>query len=573
MPTQSSRSTFRPQLSIYLACLLSACSFQQQPEAMVPAEHEKPIARPFPADTLYALLAGEMAGQRGREDIALLNYFQQAKKTQDPGVARQTTLLARQLQVPALALEAAALWADTEPTNPEPVYIACQYAIALGQPDKALHYNTTLLTMQSNTLFTPLADSLQTTDEATRSRFEQQLRELYSQHEKNPDLLLGIAILLGQQTRFAESLVLIRKAQSLDADYLPARLYEVEVLHASGQEAKAIHRMSSIVADNAQNNQLRLQYAKMLLNQQELTDARHQLDTLAKNQPMEPNLLLVRGLVNFRLDDLKQAKDYFEQLLFLKKHTNAAHYYLGEMSAAENKPADAIEHFRRVEAGDELLPACARGFDLMITQQQRLEGQKWLMEQRRQHPDLADKLYSIEADVLLKHDDLPRAQAALDEAIRHKADNPALYYDRSLIHERLGNVNAAEQDLRHVLTLTPNNPDALNALGFILADKTERFDEAYGFISRALAQKPDDPAIIDSMGWILFRQGKLDEAVLRLQHAYSLYPSDEVAAHLGEVLWARGDRKAARRAWEQGLKQNPDSNLIRSTRQRLDTQP
>lgn len=570
MPTQIHRKTLRPQLPVYLACLLSACSFQQQPEAMVPAEYEKPIARPFPADTLYALLAGELAGQRGREDVALLNYFQQAQKTRDPGVARQATLLARQLQVPGLALEAAELWAATDSANAEPVYIACQYAIALRQPDKAMSYNNQLLSMQSNTLFTPLAASLQGADDAARTRLEQQMRDLYSQHEGNPDLLLGIAILLEQQSRHAESLVLIRKAKSLDADYLPARLYEVEVLHRSGEHAKALSRMSGIVADHAQNDRLRMQYAQMLLSQQDLVDARQQLDKLATHKPMEPGLLLARGLVNFRLDDRKQSKDFFEQLLYLKKHTDTAHYYLGELAAADNKPADAIEHFRRVESGDELLAACARGLDLMISQNQRLEGQQWLAEQRERHPTLADKLYSLESDVLLKNDDLPRAKAALDEAIRHNPGNPTLYYDRSLVYERLGNVTAAEQDLRQVLALKPNNPDALNALGYILADKTDRLDEAHGLIARALAQKPDDPAIIDSMGWVLFRQGKLDEAVLRLQRALEIYPSDEVAAHLGEALWVRGDHKAAHKAWEQGLKQNPDSETIRATRQRLD---
>lgn len=570
MPIHMHRKTIRSQLPVYLVCLLSACSLQQQPEAMVPAEHEKPIARPFPADSLYALLAGELAGQRGREDVALLNYFQQAQKTRDPGVARQATLLARQLQVPGLALEAAELWAATDPTNAEPVYIACQYAIALRQPDKAMRYSNQLLSMHSDTLFTPLAASLQGADDATRARLEQQMRDLYSQHEGNPDLLLGIAILLEQQSRHAESLVLIRKAKSLDADYLPARLYEVEVLHRSGEHAKALNRMSGIVADHAQNDRLRMQYAQMLLSQQDLVDARQQLDKLATHKPMEPSLLLARGLVNFRLDDRKQSKDFFEQLLYLKKHTDTAHYYLGELAAADNKPADAIEHFRRVESGDELLAACARGLDLMIGQNQRLEGQQWLAEQRERHPTLADKLYSLESDVLLKNDDLPRAKAALDEAIRHNPGNPTLYYDRSLVYERLGNVTAAEQDLRQVLALKPNNPDALNALGYILADKTDRLDEAHGLIARALAQKPDDPAIIDSMGWVLFRQGKLDEAVLRLQRAIELYPSDEVAAHLGEALWVRGDHKAARKAWEQGLKQNPDSETIRATRQRLD---
>lgn len=559
---------FQRQLPLCVALMLSACSFQQQPEAMVPTTAEAPMTRPFPVDTLYSLLAAELATHRGQGDLALANYMQQAYKTRDIAVARQATLLARHLQAGQATLDAAMLWEDLEPDNPEPVYLVGQYLIASQKLDMAMVRSERLLSLDAQTLFVPIAIAARDTSDEQRTALYQRFATLAGSHAKDIDLLLGLAILQEQQGNYDASLDNIHKAQSIDDQDMQARLFEVDVLYKSGRPDKAIKRMSGIVADNQDNERLRLQYAR-LLTEQDLQKAREQFDYLAKANSMEPGLLLARALVNYRLDDKVQAKDQFEQLLFLKKHPNTAHYYLGELALADNKIPEAIEHFRRVEGDSEYVPSLIRAFDLMVQQNQRFEGQKWLAEQRKQHPELAVRLYLIEADVLMQRHDLPRSLAALDEAIQHSPDTIELYYARSLLHEKLGNVPAAEKDLRRVLAAQPDNVDALNALGYILADKTVQLDEAYRLVSRALALRPEDPAIMDSMGWVLYRQGKLDEAILRLKRAYSLYPIDEVASHLGEVLWVSGDKKEAERIWSQGLKDKPDSELIRATRKRL----
>jgi tetratricopeptide (TPR) repeat protein len=551
-----------------VALTLSACSFQQQPEAMVTATSEATAVRPFPIDTLYTLLAAELAEQRGQNDIALANYMQQAYKTRDVAVTRQATLLAQQLQAGQATLDAALLWEELEPNNPEPLYIVGQYLIAAKKPDMAIVRSEKLLALKAQTLFLPIAIAARDGSDEQRATLQKRYSTLLTSNKKSIDLLLGMAALQEQQADYASSLSNIEKAQSLDKNQLQARLFEVDVLYKSGRPDKAIKRLAGIVADYPDNEKMRLQYAR-LLSEQDLTKAREQFDYLAKANSLEPDLLLARALVNYQLEDKVQAQDLFEQLLFLKKHTNTAHYYLGEMALADKKIPMAIEHFRRVEGDSEYLPSLIRTFDLMIEQNQRLEGQTYLMEQRKKHPELALRLYLIEADVLMQRGDYPRSLAALNEAIKHSPDAIELYYARSLLHEKLNDVASAERDLRHVLVEQPDNVDALNALGYVLADKTEHLDEAHQLISRALALRPDDPAIMDSMGWVLYRQGNLNEALLRLKRAYALYPMDEVAAHLGEVLWMSGDKKAADKVWQQGIKDKPDSDIIRATRKRL----
>jgi len=139
--------------------------------------------------------------------------------------------------------------------------------------------------------------------------------------------------------------------------------------------------------------------------------------------------------------------------------------------------------------------------------------------------------------------------------------------------EKLNNLQQLEADLRRMLEIRPNDATALNALGYTLTDRTDRHQEAFGYISAALEQRPEDPAIIDSMGWVLYRLGRPDEALPYLQRAYEAYPDPEIASHLGEVLWVLGQKKEARRIWQDTLKAHPDNDIIKETVNRLTGQP
>lgn len=547
----------------------AGCGLQTPPVDLAQTEPvpQQPTA-PFPVDTLYSLLVAETAAHRGQLDIALANYYQQSYKTRDAGVVRRGTLLAQHLNASQAALDLAQLWATIEPTNPEPVYLAGQYFIAFERLDLATTQSRRLLELDAESLFVAIASSPATRDPATHAALLEEYRLLLQQYPDNIDLLLGHAWLLAQQGDFTSSLSSIEQAQRIDSDNLQAQLLEVDVLYKDGRPDKAIRRMADIVRDDPENERLRLQYAR-LLAEEDLGKAREQFDYLALKNSMDPDLLLARALLNYQLKDNVQAQDQFEQLLFLKKHTSTAHYYLGEILLAQDQDAKALEHYRRVENGSEYLPSTRRAFDIMIEQDRRLEGQKWLAEQRKLQPDLAVRLYLVEAEALLQRSDQARSLAALDEAITHHPERIELYYARSLVLERSGKSAAAESDLRFVLARQPDHADALNALGYLLADSNRNLEEAYALIHRALALRPTDPSIIDSMGWVLFRLGRLEESLLRLKDAFQRFPNDEIAAHLGEVLWTLGKPDEADKIWQQGLKLNPDSALISSTRQRL----
>lgn len=561
-------------LPVSLTITLAGCGHQSQPDqdltTTVPAASSP--ARPFPVDALYSLLVAETAANRGQLDVALANYYQQAYKTRDIGVVRRATLLAEYLNASQATLDLAQLWADIEPQNPEPVYLAGRYLVAFQRPDLALPKSKHLLDMNAQTLFVPIALSPAASDPKVQADLLKEYETLLQQHPDNIDLLLGHAALLETQGNYTDSLADVDKALGINNKDLQARLFEVDILYKAGRPDKAVKRMSEIVEDDPENTRLRMQYAQML-SEQDLEKAREQFEYMAQRNSLEPDLMLSRAMVNYRLNDRVQAKDLFEQLLFLKKHTDIAQYYLGEIELTNQQPGKAIEHYRRVEGGSVYLPAVARAFNLLIQQNRRLEGQQWLVEQRKQHPEQAMQLYMIEADTLLKNNDATRSLAALNEAIAKYPDQPELYLARSLLQEKLGNLTAAEADLRFVLAKQPDNVDALNALGYILANNNQKLDESQQLLARALTLRPEDPAILDSMGWVLYRMGRTEEAVFRLKKSFNLNPNDEVAAHLGEVLWSIGKRTEAEAIWQQGLKLKPDSEFIITTKKRLLVQP
>lgn len=568
----ASHSSFRYLASsLLLALALVGCSYSPSSSETSSSSPKMELDKPFPDGALYSLLVAEVAINRGQLDIALANYYQQAYKTRDADIARRATMLASYLQAHQAALDLAQLWSTIEPDNAEPIYIAGQYFLDNGQPQAALQQSKKLLALQARSLFLAIATNPITAEKENLSSLTNEYADLLKEHPDNIDLLLGNAALLSANERYEDSIALIDKALAADKDNLAARLLEVDVLYKNGRPDTAVKRMGDLVNNDPENERLRMEYARML-SEVDLKKAREQFDYLAQKNSLESNLLLARALVNFQLKDYAQAREFFEQLLFLKKNTDTAHFYLGEIDLATQKTGKALEHFRRVENGSEYLPAATKAFQLMVQQNRRLEGQQWLANQRTLHPTLAPALYLIEADALFRSNDIPRSLAVLNEALKQYPNTPNLNMARSLIHQQQGNLAAAEADLRAVLAIEPRNVDALNALGYLLADSNRQLDEAKQLLDRALALQPKDPAILDSMGWLLFRTGQNEEALLRLKQSFALHTNDEVAAHLGEVLWQTNQRDEAKKMWNEGLKLEPNSEAIRNTRQRLQAQ-
>ena len=296
--------------------------------------------------------------------------------------------------------------------------------------------------------------------------------------------------------------------------------------------------------------------------------AREQFEVLSAQSPDDAELLLSLALINRETGDDLVARAYLQQVLATGKRQDQAHYYLGRI-AEDRKEADrALTHYMQIGDGRQYLGANQRIGRILVGDGQLDASHAWFVKQRQSVPARRVQLFGIEADSLSSAGAQAASMAVLNAGIEAYPDSASLLYARSMLGQQVNDLALMEADLRTIIASDPNNATALNALGYTLADQTGRHDEAYELISRALALEPNEPAILDSMGWILFRQGKLEDALGYLKQAYAAFPDPEVAAHLGEVLWAMGRTDQARGVWQGALLKAPNHSMLRATLQR-----
>ena len=255
------------------------------------------------------------------------------------------------------------------------------------------------------------------------------------------------------------------------------------------------------------------------------------------------------------------------------KATPARLYLLGQLAELREKNELALDWYGRIASGLQREQAQLR-IAVLLDQSGKLDDAltrlRELQASDSEYGEVLRDAYLLEAELLLRNQ---RHEDAIDAYVRGLSifeDDPELIYARALGYERLDNIPAAEADLRRLIELDPENADALNALGYTLADRTDRYQEALELIQRALKLKPDTPAIVDSLGWVLFRLGRTAEALPHLRRAFELQRDAEVAAHLGEALWVSGDKDEARSIWRQGRELDPDNRALKQVLERLD---
>ncbi|TQV84794.1 tetratricopeptide repeat protein [Exilibacterium tricleocarpae] len=558
-------------LTLYGCATQTPVPVTETPVEVVPEPVVEAPPRPFPAETLYALLVAEMAGSRERYDIALGNYIQQAHKTRDPGVTARATRIARFLGARQAALNTALLWVQLQPDNREARMIAATELAQAGRLLEAFEQSSQLLALGSTPIFqTIAARAVQVTD-TQREQLLEQYQMLLLQHPQNMQLLVGRGLLLQQQTELEAALDSARQALAQDTTYIPAAILEAKLLHQLEMPEQALERLVQLLQQFPENKRLRLQYARLLANY-DLEQAHRQFSLLVEQSPDDPELVFSLALVSNERGLKEEARRYFERLLTLGHRRSSAHFYLGRLEEESENYNQALQHYWQVEPGPDFLPAILQSTDILVRQNSLGEANERLDKLRQRFPDQAERFYLLESEVLGQHDYLDEAQSLLTGALQQNPTSAKLLYARAMINERRDLLDVMERDLRTILKYEPNNATALNALGYTLADRTTRYEEALELISQALDIRPDDPAIIDSMGWVHYRLGNFDEALLRLREAMKAYPDHEIAAHLGEVLWVLGREQEAREIWREGLRLNPNSEVIPATMQRLQKQ-
>lgn len=563
--------------------LLLAFALLQGCQSLVPhkseeqpavAEADKPEAKPpvvygsFKPDTLYSLLVAELAGQRNRFDIALANYVDQAQKTQDPGVSERAYRIAEYLGADEPALDTALIWARNDPQNLDAQRAAAIQLARAGRYDDSMAYMEKVLQGQGDTHFDFLALSAAETDQATRDGLLKSFDRLLVKYPDNGQLVFGKALLLNQDDKTEQALDLLEQHPPRNGEIAPI-LLRARLLQTLERGDEALPLLRTAIRDNPEDKRLRITYARTLVEQNHISEAKAEFENLLQQYPDDDELRYSLALVSMENKDWDEAEGYLQEMVERDSNVDAAHLNLGRIREERNLPAAALREYALVGPGPDYLPAQLRQADILIANGRSAEASRHLAEAREAQPDYAIQLYLIEAETLGNNGQEDQADQVLQQAIKRYPDDLNLLYTRAMLAEKRDDIVQMEQDLRAIITREPENAMALNALGYTLADRTTRYGEAKVLIEKASQITPDDPAVLDSLGWVNYRLGHLDEAERLLRLALERLPDPEVAAHLGEVLWANGKRREARQVWAKAFAEQPDNPILRKTVLRL----
>ncbi|WP_460051400.1 tetratricopeptide repeat protein [Sessilibacter sp. MAH2] len=379
---------------------------------------------------------------------------------------------------------------------------------------------------------------------------------------------MGLGLLHAEQNDFDQAITLARQVQKQDPQNVAAIKLEAESLAESGQLEKAKSFLLEKLEQQPTSVSLRLHYAR-LLAKDDVEASREQFRILNQQKPGDPDFIFSLALLNHELGDLDNAKELYGQLVHTPERGTSANYYLGEIAREQGNDDLALSYYLEVKSGPDFFPALERSTDILISKGENTEANSRFANLREQFPEMRERLYLAQANSLVRHKQLKPAVELLTEALSFDETNSSLLYARAMANEQRDLIHLTEEDLRTILQYDSNNVTALNALGYTLADRTDRYSEAYELIKSALELNPQDPAIVDSMGWVQYKLGNYQNAIEYLRKAMAAFPDHEVAAHLGEVLWVTGETEEAQAIWNKGLELNPNSDIIPGVMKKL----
>lgn len=527
---------------------------------------EEPPETPIPEDNLLPLLQAEFALRSRDYNQAVALLTEQAALLTDPALARRALRLAEFVSDAERAAAMAVRLVELDPEDGAAQAAASGWLSRTGRPVAALEFAGNAYELGHPVNVATTLGNYEQIDDDSKAAIAEALHNLATRWPDDNEIAIASSLLarLEQDWRLAESFllpVLERSPGDVRAIMLWTQLQLDQSL------PNPLQRLEDAVAAFPANQELRLQYARLLGSEGDYTGAREQFALLLEVDPSNPELLSTAALLDFELEFFDAAQLKFEQLIALGERPDEAHYYIGRIEMSRDRYPEAIESFAQVGPSREFRDAKARAASLLADTAFASDIRDFFETQRRAFPSNAEQLFLLEADALGDWDG--EALKAYDRGLTAFPRSFSLLYGRAMVHEADGELTAMETDLRRILEQDPNHAATLNALGYTLTNHTERYKEAADLIERALALSPGDPAILDSLGWVYYKLGQLAQSEALLRQAHQAFPDPEVAAHLGEVLWIQGKEIEARDIWRDGLSRVPQHSIILEALQRL----
>ena len=527
-----------------------------------------PIAVHEDDDPHFLILQGELELARHNVPAALKAYHKAALAADDPVIAQRACELAAVSQLPDVGIEMARRWAALAPGQLDPWRFMLIFALDRGDLVQGKEALEELLkrpdgAAASLALVGPIAEKA-AHDPSVLQLFDQLPAELGSRAE--------VLYMRGEAAKAAslwdQSLIAARQASSMRPDWPPPRMLLVDIYLATKRLDAARAEMDVLLTKASDTVSLRLLLAQKLLRAGYEREAETALQAVLREDPTQPDALYALGLLAIDRREWQVATRHLTRLLEVDERRDDAWFYLGIAASGAGKSNEALAAFARVGEGERFLAARTQMARLLIEAGKMDEALRAMQNLREAHPQVARAIYLAEAGVLVETGHVDRALLLLGEALAAYPGDLDLLYSQGLALEKAGRIKEAERDLRAILAKAPQNAQALNALGYTLVNRTDRYQEGLALLQKAIALDPDNPAILDSLGWAYYRLKDYRQAEIHVRRSYEAMSDPEVAMHYGEVLWALGKEEQALAVWREAMEKFPDDETLRAVVER-----
>jgi tetratricopeptide (TPR) repeat protein len=557
---------------LLISLFLTACATTATPPLeQKPQKPQEPLPSQRPAVSLesqlvYSILLGEIALQRQQFDVALEEYTRAAYMSRHPKVLFRATQIAIYTRHYDLALDLAKLWVEVAPQDMDARRTAALLYLQTGQPELAMAHIYYLVEHSDNPSQTleNLANLMLNEHSSELPLFV--LGRLAERYPDNLQVKLALAKVYYRNRKLDQALnlsmaILQKQPRHTEALQLSALLYREQ-----GKQEMARKYMRKAAESRPKDVNLWQSYATLLVEYGDIKEALKIYRKLDKMQPQDGGIRFALAMLLVEDGKQKEAAQVLRELTGDRIYGSNARFYLGYLAEVDGQLEQALDWYRMVGPGNSYYPAKVRQGYVLLKLKRYQELQQLLAELKTGALDVESRinLILLEGEMWSQQGQHKKAYRVLSKGLKQYKDHPELLYSRALVAEKMDRLEWMERDLRKILETNPDNVQALNALGYTLADRTERLEEAYKLIQRALQLAPDEPAIMDSMGWVLFRMGRYPEAVQWLQKANDRAEDELILAHLIEALWYAGEQKQARKEWQRGLHKYPDSKALQA---------
>ncbi len=521
-------------------------------------------------DVLYLLMTAEIAGQRNQYGIALEGYLQAAKRVDDPRITERAAKIGLFLKDAEKTDEAVALWLAQDDKNLTARKIAVLSALRGKDGDLAVeHLNKILEGDPAGFEATLIELTKALGKEGSPAFLFDVLDDLSKKHQDQAVVYFVQSLLAGQLNKITVAREKVGQALMLQPDWNKALILQAQIAAQQGQYDLARASLEKVLDNTPENHKIRKLLAQILMKMGAYEDAVQLYEDVLESQSDDGESRFAIALIYLQQNRQEDALVYLKELINNPAWDAQASFYIGRIEFKKENYQDALVWFDKVTQEPYAYDASMAAVSVLLTQKNYAEINNRISNLIVKYPKQKLNILLLKAEVLNKQDQHQQSFDVMTQTLKEYPQNRDVLYARALIAEKLNKLDVVEADLKSIIEKNPKDASALNALGYTLIDRTTRYQDAEVYLLQAIELKPEEAVIIDSIGWLRFKQGRADEALKHLRDAYNKQQEGEIAAHLVEVLLFLGNRDEAKEIYDQAVKNTPDNEYLMKIKQRF----